>query len=258
MSEQESVVIHVQTTDLRIRVPKNADSNKVRSLSPLMREEIRAMIQTMLKKSPLEMRLMVALGCQSGLRIKEAVTFSDKLVRKPLPSEKRIEIEIGPHVGVKTKYGKTRTVEIPAQLMMALYKCSVSERRAKRIAKAGDLGAHKHAPLFINQRGKRYTISSIHKLWGDLRSFVQKMFGLPFVHDFHDTRASYGTYRLQSLLDSGVMPSDAISLLMGWMGHLKESQTWEYITYLRTHEVRKAAMTMLDNLMDEALAGEYK
>ena len=255
MSYQENSIIHVQTTDLRIRVPKHADSNKVRSLSPLEREEIRAMIQVMLKNSPKEIRLMVGLGCQAGLRLNEAVTFSDKLVRKPLDWEKRLEVEIGPHVGVKTKNGKIRTVEMPATLMSALYKYSVSERREKRKAKTGDLG--EHVPLFINQRCRRYNKESVITLWGNIRGIIRKIFGLPFNHDFHDTRVSYCTYRLQSLLDSGVSPADAISLLMGWMGHENERDTWKYIKYLRTHEVRKEAMTMLDKLMDEALFGDY-
>jgi integrase len=254
MSYQENAVIHVQTTDLRIRVPKNAESNKVRSLNPLEREEIRAMIQVMLKNSPKEIRLMVGLGCQTGLRLGEAITFSDKLVRKPLAWENRIEVEIGPHVGVNTKFGKIRTVEIPATLMRALYNYSVSERRENRKVRAGDLG--KHVPLFISQRYGRYTKKSVMKLWGDIRAIVRKVYGSPFNHDFHDTRVSYCTYRLQSLLDSGVSPADAISLLMGWMGHKNERDTWKYIKFLRTHEVRKEAMTMLDRLMDEALSSE--
>ena len=255
MSHLENSIIHVQTTDLRIRVPKHAESNRVRSLNPLEREEVRAMIQVILKSSPKEMRLMVALGCQAGLRLGEAVTFSDKLVRKTLPEEKRIEVEIGPHVGVNTKLGKIRTVEMPATLMRALYNLSVSDRRENRKAKAGDLG--QHVPLFINQRCGRYTKKSVMKLWGDIRDIIRKRYGLPFKHDFHDTRVSYCTYRLQSLLDSGVSPADAISLLMGWMGHENERDTWKYIKYLRTHEVRKEAMTMLDKLMDEALFGDY-
>lgn len=254
MSYQENSVIHVQTTDLRIRVPKNAESNKVRSLNPLEREEFRAMIQVMKKNSPKEIRLMVGLGCQSGLRLDEAVTFGDKLVRKPLAWEKRIEVEIGPHVGVNTKFGKIRTVEMPATLMRALHKHSASEQREKRRAKAGDLG--EHVPLFINQRRRRYTKDSVMKLWGDIRAIVRKAYGMPFKHDFHDTRVSYCTYRLQSLLDNGVSPADAISLLMGWMGHENERDTWKYIKFLRTHEVRKEAMTMLDMLMDEALTSE--
>ncbi len=244
--------ILVQTTDLRIKVPKHADSQgkRIRSLNPIKREELKAMIQVLSQESQ-EMLLMVALGCKSGLRISEVATFPDHLIYKPQSWEKRIELEIGPHVGVKTKRGKCRTIEIPADLMLALYRYSLSERREKRIVNAKGLG--KHTPLFITQRRKPYTIKTINKLWGDIRNKIRDRNNIPFNHRFHDCRCSYATYRLQSLLDAGIEPSDALTLLMGWMGHNNEKDTFEYLTFLRTHEVQKEAMTMLDSLMHEAL-----
>jgi len=245
-------VIHVQTTDLRIPVPKDSDAKdqNIRSLNPLGREEIRSLVTALRDNSPTEMRLMTALGGQTGLRINEVVTFPEKLVRNPLPTEKRIEIEIGPQVGVMTKFGKTRTIEIPAKLMKALFQYSISNRRLKRVAQIGDMGVI--IPIFINQRRNPYSTKSVMKLWGDVRKIIRENTN---IHDFHDMRASYGTYRLKSLIDSGCSPSDALTMLMGWMGHDNEGTTWKYLTYLRTNEVRKEAMTLMDTLMDEILNG---
>jgi hypothetical protein len=164
-----------------------------------------------------------------------------------------LEFEIGPHVGVSTKKGKIRTIEMPANLMRDLNDYGISERREIRLAGVGAFGK-KPAPLFINQRRVPYTTKSIMKLWGDIRTQIRMKFKLPFKHDFHDLRASYGTYRLQSLIDAGVPPSIALTLLMGWMGHDQERDTWRYLSFLKAHEVRKHAMTMLDDLMDEVVA----
>ncbi len=102
-----SRTILVQTTDLRIKVPRHSESQgkRIRSLNPIQREELKSMIQVLIQ-GPQEMLLMTGLGCKSGLRISEVGTFPDHLIRKPLPGENRIEVEIGPHVGVQTKNGK--------------------------------------------------------------------------------------------------------------------------------------------------------
>lgn len=233
----------IRTTDLAIIVPHGE-----RSLNPLNPQEIVYLDQVLGKKTSKEMRLMVELGRHTGLRIDEVVTFSVELVFPP-PSEEMIEVEIGPHVGVMTKYSKKRNVEIRPNIRKELHDYSVSDRRKKRVAKAGDLG--NHPPLFINQYGKPYTTKSIDNLWAAICKKVRKISNLPFLHDFHDLRATYATYRLQELLDSGVAPSEALTRLMGWMGHKKEQTTWKYLIFICRHDWAKSSMSMGDDLLDE-------
>ncbi|WP_136523545.1 site-specific integrase [Geomonas ferrireducens] len=245
--------IIVETTDLRIRVPKTA-----RSLNPLEREEVRALVTVMKRHASKEFRLMVSLASLSGLRIDEVLTFNTNLVRPPTENEKRIEVEVGPHVQVNTKYGKKRTIEIPANLMRALYKYSISGRRLTRLENAIQTDNTTENLLFITQRGNRYNVKSVEKLWSDIRNIIRDTFDMNFKHHFHDLRVSYITYRLQSLLDAGIAPSEALSLLMALAGHKDEKTTWKYITYLKVHEVKKNAITMLDAIMEDVLNSGYE
>ncbi|MCO7034806.1 site-specific integrase, partial [Vibrio paracholerae] len=77
--------------------------------------------------------------------------------------------------------------------------------------------------------------------------------GIQFDHKFHDLRCSYATYRLHSLLEACIEPANALSLLMGWMGHKNESTTWKYLQYLKRKEALKEKISVLDNIMHQAL-----
>ncbi|MGU5762582.1 hypothetical protein [Aeromonas hydrophila] len=78
---------------------------------------------------------------------------------------------------------------------------------------------------------------------------------IPFNHRFHDLRCSYATYRLQSLLDSGIEVTSALDLLMQWMGHNHESTTWKYLRYIKRKDALKEKIFMLDSIMYQALIG---
>ena len=249
----DGTLINVQTTDLRIRVPNNDnDENFSRqTLHPLFREEIILLAKVLAESRNDEFRLIIGTAISTGMRVGEVTTFPISLIYRPPLATKRIEVNIGPKFGVSTKFGKERTIEMPTNLMMSLFNYSISERRIRRLENS--YFKNEFEPLFITQRGNNYTRCSINKLWSDMRGLIQNTHNVTFGHKPHDTRSTYGTYRLESLLNNGIPPADALKLIKGWMGHKSVKDTWNYIRFLEERKIRRESMAMLDSLMEGAI-----
>jgi integrase len=236
----------VKTTDLRIKSPRLSAEQ---SLNPLTEYELKCFTQA-LNSSSDEFKIHQLLQLQCGLRIEEACTFPISVIRLPKSMEKRIEVEIGPHNGVHTKFRNIRKVEITSSLMKRMYKYLISEKRELSLAKAKSFDFE---PLLINSRGKAYPSANVQKYFGNLRKSIRQNFNTTFQHRTHDLRATYGTFRLASMLESGVNPVDAMKLLMGWMGHQDEKTTWRYLTYLKKRELNEEVLCVLDSIVEDAI-----
>lgn len=265
----------VQTSDLRIKVARDATSKNVRPLSPLSRESLATLTQQMPHAAE-ELSLQMLLSIDSGLRINEIATLTlDALISAtPLAeSQHRYELLLSPQVtGVQTKYGKPRQVEISAQLLRALNEYRTSERRLKRINKLNEQiesleapitsfkqetvealqWCERHEPLFVSKQGNPITAKSIEARWTEFRTQLKQHHPF-FTHRFHDLRSTYGTYRLNDLLEANLPVVECMELLMGWMGHKDESTTWKYLRFLKHKEVFKVKFGLLDSIMHEAL-----
>ncbi|MCG9729776.1 tyrosine-type recombinase/integrase [Shewanella sp. Isolate13] len=271
-------IISVNSSDLRIKVPKDSQSKNVRSLSPLSRESV-ALVASHLHHASQELKLLILLATQAGLRIEEASSLSLDALDSATPlveSEHRYEILLSPSkTGVKTKYGKDRHIEISAGLLNALDDYRISERRLHRanklqakiesmnneelqtkqeVIEALEL-CERHEPLFISEQGNPVTSRSTSSRWSDFRSLIQKT-DPKFKHRFHDLRATYGTFRLHDLLQSGLAEVECLELLMGWMGHKNERTTWKYLRYLKRKEVFKEKFALLDSIMHNVLGAD--
>lgn len=222
------------------------------------------------------------LAAQSGLRIQEASGLTLAALEQSVQRSGSIthfELTIGPSNGVPTKYNKTRTIEITSRLLSDLKTYAISERRMCRLDKLlsrielhkgiNDIKkshsvhiskekldalttAQRYEPLFISQQGNPYDPNTIGSRFGEVRRSIIKS-GIQFEHKFHDLRCSYATYRLHSLLEAGIEPANALSLLMGWMGHKNESTTWKYLQYLKRKEALEEKISVLDSIMHQAL-----
>lgn len=268
----------VETSDLRIKVPKDSDSKNIRPLTPLNQESLNLLL-SFLPKTSEELRLQVLLSIDTGMRIEEIATFSLNALDTAMPvadSQHRFELTLCPQsTGVQTKFDKKRRIEISIELLEALREYQVSERRLsranklyKKISQLTDDSVtlnhnsvemlelcERHEPLFISQQGNPMTRETIESRWIELRGEIRKVDN-SFKHRFHDLRATYGTYRLSDLLDAHLGTIEALELLMGWMGHKDERTTWKYLRYLRRKEVFKTKFGILDSIMHEALGGE--
>lgn len=268
----------VETSDLRIKVPKDASSKNIRPLSPLAQESLSILTQHLPSASE-ELRLQVLISIDTGMRIQEVATLSLSALDTATPlaeSEHRYELSASPQLnGVQTKYGKARRIEISAELLSVLNEYRTSERRLKRVAKlnskldnlfevaitlkheaieALEL-CERHEPLFVSEQGNPVSGKSIEARWTELRTLIKKKHPT-FTHRFHDLRSTYGTYRLNDLLEAKLPVIDCMELLMGWMGHRNEATTWKYLRFLKRKEAFKVKFGILDSIMHEALGGD--
>jgi integrase len=131
-----------------------------------------------------------------------------------------------------------------------MYKYLISEKREISLAKSTKFDFE---PLLINTRGKAYSSANVQKYFSNLREKIRQHFHITFQHRTHDLRATYGTFRLSSMLENGVNPVDAMKLLMGWMGHQDEKTTWRYLTYLKKRQLNEEALCVLDSIVEDAL-----
>ncbi|MCC4787022.1 tyrosine-type recombinase/integrase [Vibrio splendidus] len=265
----------VETSDLRIKVPRDSDSKNIRPLTPLSQDDL-SVLTSYLPFASEELRLQVLISIDTGLRIQEIATLTlDALdISKPLAeSEHRYEITVSPQRnGVQSKYGKERTIEISKTLLDELQTYRTSNRRLKRVnklnAKLDNLEesakglSHEmvetlefclnHEPLFVSEQGNPISPKSIEARWSELRKRIKQTHP-SFEHRFHDFRSTYGTYRLNELLEAGLLVVESMELLMSWMGHKNESTTWKYLRYLKRKEAFKVKFGILDSIMHEVL-----
>ncbi|GIA95517.1 integrase [Vibrio cholerae] len=131
----------IETSDLRIKVPRDADSKNIRPLSPLSIDALSVLTHHLLRTSE-ELRLQSLLAIDTGMRIEEVATFTLDALDTAIPlaeSQYRFEMLLCPRsTGVQTKFLKTRTVEISSNLLQLLNQYRVSERRLKRVAKLNE------------------------------------------------------------------------------------------------------------------------
>ncbi|MFW7524806.1 tyrosine-type recombinase/integrase [Vibrio ostreicida] len=268
----------VETSDLRIKVPKDASSKNIRPLSPLAQESLSILTQHLPNASE-ELRLQVLISIDTGMRIQEVATLSLNALDTATPlveSEHRYEIVLSPQLtGVQTKYLKQRRVEISSELLATLNEYRTSERRIKRVNKLNtkleslpetELSlkqeaierfelCERHEPIFVSEQGNPVTAKSIEARWTEFRASIKKT--IPsFAHRFHDLRSTYATYRLSDLLEAELSASECIGLLMDWMGHRNDYTTWKYVHYLQRKEAFKVKFGILDSIMHEALGDE--
>lgn len=265
----------VQTSDLRIKVPRDSSSKNIRPLTPLSKDSL-DILTTYLPQASVELRLQVLLSIDTGLRINEVATLTLDALSTAIPiaeSEHRYELTISPQSnGVQTKYAKPRTIEISAELLTQLVEYSNSERRFRRMAKLNNkldnlfevaLGLDKealhtlkrckrHQPLFVSEQGNPVSAKSIEARWSEFRSVIKKLYPT-FTHRFHDFRSTYGTYRLSDLLEAGLIEVECMEMLMAWMGHKNESTTWKYLRFLKRKKAFKVKFGILDSIMHSAL-----
>lgn len=261
--------ILVQTSDLRIRVPRHS-SSALPSLTPLSLEHL-GLLTAHLNDQSKEFILMSLLACECGLRLREACSLTVNALREARPTSElksRYYVTIGPRNGVETKYSKTRTIEVSLALLNLLNHYALSDRRGKRVCRwltqmqtgqEGMSNVHRTGaidqdklprfePLFISQQGNPVRPEVLNARWVAFRNTLRQI-DPGFRYRFHDLRSTYATYRLHNLLEIGVSESEALDCLMGWMGHRNESTTFKYIRFLKMHETLKFAFSLLDSVM---------
>ena len=251
-SMQATRSVAVQTTDLRLRISKqdkNETPNRLRALSEqewteldhIIRKDRRIIRYVNGVKSinalAIEISLMLLIMRYSGLRRSEAITFSETLIFKPTQKDLDdgyIEIRIGGFCGVKTKNNKERSIEIPSKLMLKLFEYKLSKRHTERRLKFEQMHPEKHIPIFLNNRGEPFSEATLNARWSEIRSTLSEKLGRKFEHKSHNLRATYGVFRLKSLMKVGMSQEDALSYVQFRMGHEDLKTTLAYLKQTQT------------------------
>ncbi|NQY63687.1 MAG: site-specific integrase [Alteromonadaceae bacterium] len=248
-SMQATRSINVQTTDLRLRIAKSTTKNDVpnrlialskyewQEMDSVLRKERRIIRnidgREVIGSLAVEFSLIFLLMRYSGLRREEVRTLREELVFKPTLEELQkgyVVLRIGAICGVATKGSKEREIEIPTGLMKQLHEYTTSQRAIKRRIKYERIESKPtRIPLFLNNKGQMFSSGTLNARWIEVRKMMVKRIGRAFDHKQHNLRATYGVFRLHSLMDAGLPQSDALTFVQTKMGHSDLGTTLHYL-----------------------------
>jgi len=124
---------------------------------------------------------------------------------------------------------------VPLAVLQDLKRYAFSTRRLLREAKAN---AEDKGLLFLTKSGSAYTVETVDRLVYVMRKKAVS-FGLHFMHrfKFHQSRATFGTWLMQLLLNAG-SKTDAICMVRDAMLHKDEKTTLGYIKFLENSRAK--------------------
>jgi len=191
--------------------------------------------------------LMLTTGFFTGARIGTiaTLTVNSLYTARPDPTTPGIYLlPVGPGTGIATKFGVKGSLLVPHALLEDLKRYSTSAARLIREAKARV--DHK-ASLFLTRKGGPYTVETADRLTYEMRQRAVAA-GMQFMHRFrfHQSRATFGTWLMQLLLDCGFKPSDAVGIVRDAMLHKREATTFGYITFLETSRGKEKIATVFN------------
>lgn len=281
----------VVTTDVAIRAPTQSDPydgmlDDGGRLRPLPSEEQQWLAEALAAAGNSEMTLVHLVAWLTGARIQTVLTLRIRHVKDPVANGvTEIRIPVGPGTGVDTKGDKRQILHVPVWLYERLRNYALSERAAKRRAKASERDqpaeylflSNRGAPLYQSKEDSRVfnPESELHhaKSGQAVRQFIaervlpyiRKTYQLPEFHfQFHDLRATFGMNLTDSQL--GLVEKGEITLhqarefVKQRMGHESSSTTDRYLQFRQQQvQVRSARFqyeTHLKNLADLALGND--
>lgn len=219
-------------TDLRIPNRLRIGFRLEDGLLPLSSEHMTQLLSFSQKHVFEELHLMLVAGFFTGARVGTVTTMTVSSLHSaredPLTPGIYL-LRVGPGSGIATKFSVRGELMVPSSVLEELKNYATSTRRLLREAKAeGEVRDR----LFIGRRGQPYTVEVVDRLVHSMRVRAVTA-GLPFMHrfKFHQTRATFGTWLMEILLDAGAR-TDAIRIVRDAMLHKDERTTFGYITFL--------------------------
>lgn len=223
-------------------------------LLPVRAEHMTELLRYTAEHAAEELHRMLSIGFFTGARIGTIVTLTIASLETALedPHAPGIyRIAVGPGTKISTKFSVKGEIMVPSAVLKELKRYASSTRRLHREAKAnkGDKQL-----LFLNRSGEAYTVEAINRLVYEMRKNAVSS-GLLFMSrfKFHQSRATFGTWLMQLLLNTG-KKTDAIGMVRDALLHKDESTTWKYIKFLENSRAKahfasefNAAFTGLSN-----------
>lgn len=179
--DEQSVII--ATSDLVRRFSNYANELGKKAYEKLkpMTPSDRLIFESKLKKYEKNpAHLMCELCIKTGLRVKEAVTFPESVVRQPVFGEEVIPVSISEKLnGCLTKFKKQRTINVPADLMRKLHEYKLSDKRLNALEKhnievdENFNQVNHHGRLFVSNRcAGSYDKNTLQCFFSDIRTEI--------------------------------------------------------------------------------------
>ena len=227
------------TTDLKIPNRMRLGAALEDGLLPLRGDHVRELLTYTAKHAINELHLMLSTGFLTGARIGTITTLTVSSLhsaREDLNTPGLYRLAVGPGTGIATKYSVSGEILVPEAILADLKAYTLSTRRLLREAKARQ--SEKNL-LFLTQKGRPYTVETVNRLVYEMRQCAVKN-GLEFMRSFrfHQSRATFGTWLMQVLLDAGAK-TDAIRVVRDAMLHKDEKTTLGYITFLENTRAKE-------------------
>lgn len=225
------------TSDMRIPNRSRIGTRLEDGLLPLRAEHMLELLAYTAAHTIKELHLMLATGFFTGARIGTITTLtmrSLETAREDPLTPGIFLLRAGPGTGVTTKFSVAGEILVPQALLADLKAYAYSTTRLLRSAKASP---DQKGTLFLSRSGERYAVDTVNSLVRAMRKRAATD-GLQFVQHFkfHQTRATFGTWLMKLLFDSGVKTTGAIRVVRDAMLHKDEKTTWSYVTFLEnTH-----------------------
>ena len=225
--------ISILTTDLKIPNRTRVGIRLEDGLLPLRAEHMNQLLAYTAQHESEELHLMLSTGFFAGARIGTITTLTVNCLEtaREDPTTPGIYLlPVGPGTGIATKFDVKGSLNVPRAVLEDLKSYATSAARLLREAKAQD--AHKGS-LFLTRTGKPYTVETANRLTYEMRLRTVTA-GMHFMQRFrfHQSRATFGTWLMQVLLDCKVRTTDAIRLVRDAMLHRDEATTLLYIKFL--------------------------
>lgn len=221
------------STDLKIPNRKQVGIRLEDGLLPLRSDHMSTLLAYTAANEINELHLMLSTGFFTGARIGTITTLTVSCLQTaredPLTPGIYL-LPVGPGTGVATKNSVSGELMVPQAILADLKKYASSTVRLLRETKA--LPSDKNV-LFLARSGCPYTVHTVNRLVQEMRERAV-LSGLQFMQRFrfHQSRATFGTWLMQLLLDNGVPPSVAIGIVKDAMLHKDEKTTLGYIRFL--------------------------
>ncbi|MDH0344570.1 site-specific integrase [Chromobacterium haemolyticum] len=176
-------------------------------------------------------KLMFELMVRTGLRQIECRTFPDAYVfdpvrRKDFQPGDKIQMHIDPK-HMETKFGKSRHIDVPYDLMEKLWLYSVRRRQARA---NNNRKSEEFPHLFLTEGGVPYSKDAITGVFRKLSLRVG------FKVEAHMLRHSYATYLLWSLRKSASFMGEPLLYVRDRLGHSDVSTTTIYLHLINSLE----------------------
>lgn len=211
-------------------------------LLPLRSEHMTELLAYTAKHATEELHLMLGGGFFSGARLGTVTTLtvtSLETAREDPHTPGVFLLPVGPGTGIATKFSVKGDLTMPKVVLDDLKMYALSTKRLLREAKARR--EHKNL-LFLTRRGRPYTVGTVDRLVQELRLGAVAA-GMQFMRNFkfHQSRATFGTWLLDILLQSGAGTTDALGIVRDAMLHKDEATTLGYIKFRESSRAKQHA-----------------